>query len=238
MDILGLPYLLEWVVQSIGKYPEARPQGIAMRFDRILSLLPAFALPSAASPPRGQTKIPSRPDLKPAPFDTGSAFPCSLPRDHRKRCVVKPGIKEDRDDASRIKAALKECNNGGTIILDQSYQIRSPLDLTFLKHVDVVITGEIHFVAERREDVYYWAESSFKYEFQNQSVYWKWGGKDVNIYGDLSNELSVLDGHGQQFWEEIRTNKSVSAFTHSRLIAETRPCVLSYGGQCSSHLMV
>lgn len=92
------------------------------------------------------------------------------------------------------------------MVLDDSYLIASPLNLTFLKHIDVVITGEIHFDAS---DVYYWAENSFKYEFQNQSVYWKWGGEDVNIYGDLSREKSVIDGHGQAYWEEIQTNKSV-----------------------------
>jgi galacturan 1,4-alpha-galacturonidase len=32
----------------------------------------------------------------------------------------------------------------------------------------------------------------------------------VNIYGDLSREKSVIDGHGQPYWEEIQTNKSVS----------------------------
>lgn len=93
------------------------------------------------------------------------------------------------------------------MVLDQVYRVGSPLDLTFLRHVDVVITGEIHF---DDSDVYYWAENSFKYEFQNVTVFWKWGGEDVNIYGDLKNDQSVIDGHGQAYWEEIQTNKSVS----------------------------
>lgn len=93
------------------------------------------------------------------------------------------------------------------MVLDQVYRVGSPLDLTFLRHVDVVITGEIHF---DDSDVYYWAENSFKYEFQNVTVFWKWGGEDVHIYGHLKNDQSVIDGHGQAYWEEIQTNKSVS----------------------------
>ncbi|CRK19495.1 hypothetical protein BN1708_012652 [Verticillium longisporum] len=110
------------------------------------------------------------------------------------------------DDAPQILAAVKKCNNGGTVVLDKVYRIASPLDLTFLQHIDIIITGEIHFADE---DVYYWAENSFKYKFQNQSVFWKLGGEDVNIYGDLGNDQSVIDGHGQAYWEEIRTNKSL-----------------------------
>lgn len=152
------------------------------------------------------SKLPKRPDVKPTPYDSGTPMPCSPARDAGRYCYVKPGISEDRDDAAAILDAFHTCNDGGTIVLDSDYLIGSPLDLTFLKHIDVIITGEIHFDAS---DVYYWAEKSFKYEFQNQSVYWKWGGEDVNIYGDLSNEKSVLDGHGQAYWEAIQTNKSV-----------------------------
>lgn len=151
-------------------------------------------------------KLPKRPDVKPYPYDSGTPMPYSPARDAGRYCYVKPGISEDRDDAAAIFDAFHKCNDGGTIIFDRDYLIGSPLDLTFLRHIDVIITGEIHFDAS---DVYYWAENSFKYDFQNQSVYWKWGGEDVNIYGDLSNEKSVLDGHGQAYWEEIQTNKSV-----------------------------
>ncbi|EFQ32826.1 exopolygalacturonase [Colletotrichum graminicola] len=35
---------------------------------------------------------------------------------------------------------------------------------------------------------------SFKFVFQNQSVFWKLGSKDVNIYGDLGNDRSIMDG--------------------------------------------
>lgn len=153
------------------------------------------------------TSIPQRPSIEAAPYDTGRDQPCSPPRDEDRNCFVEPNCDDGEDDAPCILEAFHECNDGGTVVLDQVYQIGSPLDLWFLQHIDVVITGEIHF---DDRDVYYWAENSFKFDFQNQSTFWKWGGEDVNIYGDLGNDQSVIDGHGQPYWEEIQTNKSVS----------------------------
>lgn len=174
---------------------------------RLSSLFSVFALCASLAEASRKPQIPTRPVLTPAPYNSGKKFPHSAPRNKHKKCFVKPGKGRNRDDAARIKTAFKKCNNGGTVVLDKSYLVSSPLDLTFLKHVDAVITGEIHFNAK---DVYYWASNSFKYDFQNMSTFWKWGGKDVNIYGDLSNGKSVIDGHGQAYWEEIVTNKTVS----------------------------
>lgn len=177
-----------------------------MHFSKLCSVLPLCAALVAASPASKDPKLPARPVLTPAPYNSGKELPHSEPRKKDKKCFVKPGKDADRDDAARIKTALKKCNNGGTVVLDQSYLVSSPLDLTFLKHVDVVITGEVHFNAK---DVYYWASNSFKYDFQNMPTFWKWGGEDVNIYGDLSNGKSLIDGHGQAYWKEMVTNKTV-----------------------------
>ncbi|KAF2187158.1 glycoside hydrolase family 28 protein [Zopfia rhizophila CBS 207.26] len=176
-----------------------------MRCTWISSLAVTFAFLSAASATR-RVKIPERPNVIPGPFDAGRAMPYSPARDRKRYCYIEPGKGDKRDDAPRILKAIEKCNDGGTVVLDESYRIGSPLDLTFLKHIDVVITGEIHF---NDDDVYYWARNSFKYAFQNQSVFWKLGGEDVNIYGDLSNDKSVIDGHGQAYWEEIKTNKTL-----------------------------
>lgn len=181
---------------------------ITMQLKTISLTLSAVLVGLAASTPEKPQKhaIIPRPHLKAAPFDTGTPFPYSPPRHPKRRCFVEPGSNATRDDARAIHRAFRECNNGGTIVLDDVYHIASPLDLTFLKHVDVVLTGELHF---DDSDVYYWAENAFQYEFQNQSVFWKWGGEDVNIFGDLSKEGSLLDGHGEAFWKEVSTNKSM-----------------------------
>lgn len=169
------------------------------------AFLALFSLVSAM----GHAKIPSRPNVIPAPYNAGKAMPHSPPRDKGRYCHVKQGCNKDRDDAPHILHALQECNNGGTAVFDKSYLIGSPLDLTFLKHIDIVITGDIAF---DDFDVYYWDNNSFRYAFQNQTVFWKLGGKDVNIYGDLSLEegKSVIDGRGQAYWEELQINSAVS----------------------------
>lgn len=118
----------------------------------------------------------------------------STPRG-KKYCYAKPIKGKRRDDAKPILKAFKKYSKGGNVVLDKEYYIASPLDLTLLSHVDVVITGEIHF----KSDPYYWAENSFKIPYQNMSYFWKFGGNDINIYGDLSNGHSLLDGHGQDY---------------------------------------
>ncbi|KAK2040889.1 exopolygalacturonase [Colletotrichum somersetense] len=173
-----------------------------MQISPLIVLAASIGLSSSAA---AQSNIPKRPIVEPAPFNSGRAMPHSPPRDEGRYCYVKPSCTEGHDDAPKILRAFTECNGGGTVVLDKRYFVGSPLDLTFLEHIDVVITGEIHFAA----DPYYWAEHSFKFAFQNQSVFWKLGGKDVNIYGDLDNDWSVIDGHGQVYWEEIQTNKSL-----------------------------
>ncbi|KAJ3547875.1 hypothetical protein NM208_g1296 [Fusarium decemcellulare] len=170
-----------------------------------LLLVSAFGAALSSALGKGNHGLPKRPQIEVAPYNTGKAFPASPQRHHSKTCYVKPGHGSDVNDASRIYKAFKKCNHGGTIVLDKKYTVASPLDLTWLSHVDVVITGEVNF----KPDPYYWAENSFKFPFQNMSSFWKFGGEDINIYGDLSNEQSVLDGHGQAYWEEIQTNKTL-----------------------------
>lgn len=179
-----------------------------MHISNLLSAATLCALAtSVAGNPKPHNDLPKRPHVVAAPYGTGKAFPHSPPRSTKDLCYVKPTKGKKKDDSPRILKAFKKCNKGGTIVLDKNYTIASPLDLTWLSHVDVVITGEIHF----KSDPYYWAENSFKYDFQNMSSFWKIGGKDINIYGDLSNDQSVLDGHGQDYWKEYVTNKTVSA---------------------------
>ncbi|RGP81310.1 exopolygalacturonase [Fusarium longipes] len=159
-------------------------------------------LSSAATTSHG---LPKRPHVEAAPYGTGKAFPKSPSRSREDICYVKPGKGKNADDAPAILKAFKKCNKGGTIVLDQKYTIGSPLDLTWLAHVDVVITGQVDF----KSDPYYWAENSFKFGYQNMSSFWKWGGKDIHIYGDLNKGPSVLDGKGQDYWEEMAVNSTL-----------------------------
>ncbi|KAF5020078.1 hypothetical protein F66182_7920 [Fusarium sp. NRRL 66182] len=171
---------------------------------KFLSVAALCALLSSAAGNQSH-HLPERPHVEASPYGTGKSIPLSPPRSRNEYCHVQPGKGEDIDDAPRILEAFKKCNRGGTIVLDKKYTVASPLDLTWLAHVDVVITGEISFKA----DPYYWAANSFKFDFQNMSSFWKIGGRDIHIYGDLTNELSVLDGNGQAYWEEMAVNKTL-----------------------------
>ncbi|KAF5964144.1 exopolygalacturonase [Fusarium bulbicola] len=177
-----------------------------MLFNNLLSAVAVSALVSSVVGTSSRNSaLPKRPHVEAAPYGTGKAFPKSPARSRKDFCYVNAGKGKNVDDAPGILKAFKKCNKGGTIVLDQKYSIASPLDLTWLSHVDVIITGEVNF----KSDPYYWADHSFKYDFQNMSSFWKIGGKDINIYGDLTKGASLLDGHGQAYWEEMAVNKTL-----------------------------
>ncbi|OHF03443.1 polygalacturonase [Colletotrichum orchidophilum] len=167
---------------------------------------PHASAPHASAPHASATHAaaplaaaPQRPNIKPAPYHPSRAFPTSPPR--TKTCAVKPGT-NGSDDAAAILQAFKSCNNGGTIVLDASYTICSPLDLTFLNAVDVAITGTVKFC----DDIDYWLPRLFQYAFQQSVSFWKFGGKDVQIYG---NGKGTIDGNGQKWYDLFATNATL-----------------------------
>ena len=94
------------------------------------------------------------------------------------------------DDAPAILAAFRRCNRGGTVVLDAAYTLASPLDLTFLDGVDVALSGSVTF----SDDIPYWTAHVFRYAFQDQAAFWRFGGRDVHIFG---RGRGLLDGNGQ-----------------------------------------
>lgn len=156
----------------------------------------AAAIPAADVYPRNAI---ARPNIEPFPHNSGRARPYSPPR--TKSCSV-AALGDEKDDAPQILAAFQDCNNGGTIVLDQDYTIATALDLTFLDSVDVALSGSITFKA----DIDYWVENSFKYDFQLSTAFWKIGGKDVNIYG---GGVGFIDGNGQPWWDAFASNSSL-----------------------------
>jgi galacturan 1,4-alpha-galacturonidase len=152
------------------------------------------------SPNAGKPVI-ERPSIKAWPLHPGKPHADSPPRDPSKYCFVKPSCKSD-DDAANILKAFHDCNHGGTVVLDANYNIGSPLDLTFLDSVDVAISGTINFSG----DVDYWVEHSFKYAFQDSSAMWRFGGRDVNIYG---GGVGLINGNGQPWYDAFAANASL-----------------------------
>lgn len=151
--------------------------------------------------PNGGKPVIERPSVKAWPLSPGKPHAASPARDPDKYCFVKPSCKSD-DDAGNILKAFRNCNHGGTVVLDANYNIGSPLDLTFLDSVDVAISGTITFSG----DVNYWVEHSFKYAYQVSSAMWRFGGRDVNIYG---GGLGLIDGNGQPWYDAFAANASL-----------------------------
>lgn len=158
----------------------------------------ALALPATTLSPQGDPL--RRPDIKPWPHSPRYSFPPSPAR--TKTCKVASNGSRDEDDAPQILEAFHDCNNGGTVVLDANYTIASPLDLTFLESVDVAISGTINFSG----DVDYWIANSFKYVYQASSAMWRFGGKDVNIYG---NGMGLINGNGQPWYGRFAQNATL-----------------------------
>jgi galacturan 1,4-alpha-galacturonidase len=168
------------------------------------SLLSIASLAASASAvvysPNGGKPVIERPSIKAWPLQPGKPHAAS-PRDPDKYCFVKPSCKSD-DDAPNILKAFRDCNHGGTVVLDANYTIGSPLDLTFLDSIDVAISGTINFSG----DVDYWVEHSFKYAYQDSSAMWRFGGKDVNIFG---NGLGLINGNGQPWYDAFAADATL-----------------------------
>ncbi|XPT03690.1 Galacturonan 1,4-alpha-galacturonidase [Ascochyta lentis] len=145
------------------------------------------------------SKAPTRPQITADPLQPSKAFPVSPPR--HQTCFVEPS-KKGGDDARSILNAFKKCNNGGTIVLNQQYTICTPLDLRFLKHVDVALTGTVKFC----DDINHWLPRTFQFPFQDGSSWWLWGGEDINLYG---LGTGTIDGNGQAWYDAHAANSSV-----------------------------
>ncbi|KUL87824.1 hypothetical protein ZTR_03139 [Talaromyces verruculosus] len=105
-----------------------------------------------------------------------------------------------QDDSEYILAALRACNNGGKVVFDKDYTIGTALDIQWLKHIDLDITGTIQFT----NDTNYWINNAFQIVFQNSTTFFKLGGEDVNIYGG-----GTIDGNGQVWYDLFAVNATL-----------------------------
>ncbi|KAF4822991.1 putative exopolygalacturonase B [Colletotrichum tropicale] len=114
----------------------------------------------------------------------------------RKTVEIRASRNDTDDVSEEFRKGLQDANNGGTLYLPKgkTFVIAKALDLTFLNDVHVRLEGEIKFT----DDVAYWQENAFEHPFQKSIMFWKWGGKDIKIYGD-----GVINGQGQRWWNEF-----------------------------------
>ncbi|KAK3390100.1 exo-polygalacturonase [Podospora didyma] len=124
------------------------------------------------------------------PYQLQARRPC------RKIVKIRASANDTDDVADEFLQGLHDANYGGTLQLSkgQTFVIGKPLDLTFLDNVHVHLDGEIKFT----NNTPYWQANAFRHPFQNSIMFWKWGGKDIKIFGE-----GVLNGNGQRWWNEF-----------------------------------
>ena len=162
-----------------------------------LALVAHTASSLATSPRSADVSTIVRPKVLPSPHGYGKPPHVSPPRD--RFCFVVPKG-DGRDDADGILETIHRCNNGGTVVFDGNYTIGSPLDLTFLKHIDIALLGTINFDT----DLPYWEGHWYEFTYQEGRTWWKWGGEDVNIFGG-----GTINGNGQPWWDANVGNSSL-----------------------------
>ncbi|KAG8622872.1 hypothetical protein KVT40_009383 [Elsinoe batatas] len=116
-----------------------------------------------------------------------SATPHELEK--RATCTVSSGGTASFDDGPAIAKAVKDCGNGGVIMLSAGtqYMLRSPLDLTGCSGCDVQLEGTI----KASDDVAYWNGKGFMIRINGWT-----NGKFRSLKGS-----GVIDGNGQAAWD-------------------------------------
>ncbi|KAL3471231.1 pectin lyase fold/virulence factor [Aspergillus californicus] len=119
------------------------------------------------------------------------------PHHRDRRTVTIRSSRNDTDDISDdFLWGIRRANHGGKLLLmkGKKYVIGKKLDLTFLDNIEVQLDGELMFT----DDVPYWQENHFYYDFQKSITFWRWGGRDVKIFGK-----GLLNGNGQRWYNEF-----------------------------------
>ncbi|EPE28796.1 Pectin lyase-like protein [Glarea lozoyensis ATCC 20868] len=112
----------------------------------------------------------------------------------RRKIYIRPSRNAKDDISVDLLRGLKQANHGGTLVLPkgQTFVIGKKLDLTFLNNVELNLEGEILFT----DDIKYWQSNYYYHPFQKSISYWKWGGKDIRIWGN-----GTLNGNGQAWYD-------------------------------------
>lgn len=167
---------------------------IKSRSYSLLSTILLSSLSNLSSAMKIPSSIFSRPEIIISPLQPSkphlTTTTLSTPRN--RTCYVS-SLGSGRDDSPALLSAIKSCNNGGVVVLNETlYTISTALDIKSLQSIDFNISGTIQFFS----NITYWTANSFQYKFQNSSAFWQWSGKDINWYGG-----GTFDGNGQVWWD-------------------------------------
>ncbi|KAM0155250.1 hypothetical protein ACHAQE_006850 [Botrytis cinerea] len=169
----------------------------------VLSALLLSSFPNLSSCAETVSSSLSRPEIIVAPIQPAKAHlaTTALSTPRNRTCHVS-SLGSGRDDSPALLAAIKSCNNGGVVQLNETlYTISTALDIKSLQSIDFNISGTIQFSS----NITYWTANSFKYVFQNSSSFWQWSGNDINWYGG-----GTIDGNGQPWWDAFAKDSTLA----------------------------
>lgn len=123
---------------------------------------------------------------------------CQYGQYYKNTCVVQP--QGNADAAPAIEEAFARCGHnpngrGKVVFLNETYNIKSFMNTTYLKNVDIDHQGTLLWST----DIKYWLNASQPVGYQNQSSAWWFGGDGIHWYG---HGYGTLDGNGQVCFSE------------------------------------
>lgn len=109
-------------------------------------------------------------------------------------CTVLP-VGGDSDDVPNILEAVESCGNGGTISLPAGnvYNINQRMT-THLEGATLELGGTLLF----SDDIDYWTENAYRFDYQDQSTAWRITGSDYVVDG--GPDMGGVDGNGQAWY--------------------------------------
>ncbi|KAF2740072.1 pectin lyase-like protein [Polyplosphaeria fusca] len=122
-------------------------------------------------------------------------------RSRRATCTAAAQGWETLDDVPAINAAIAECGpTGGTILLDSqnSYSIRSRIDLTSCKQCELQIESQLHVTLNDFD--FWWAQGSI----------FRIAGVDGLTIRSLTGK-GLIDGHAQPFYNRPVKTRTLNA---------------------------
>ena len=114
-------------------------------------------------------------------------------KDGGKVCSVIPRG-QNQDDVPNILHAVEECGHvpGGRIVLPSPYVYRINQRMTtHLENSKLEIGGTLLF----DNDISYWVNNSYRFNYQHQSTAWRITGHDYEVDGGAN--MGGIDGNGQ-----------------------------------------
>lgn len=119
---------------------------------------------------------------------------------HGHTCTVTP-LGNGQDDVPNILAAVDKCGRvpGGKVVLPYPYVYRINQRMTTqLENATLEIGGTLLF----SDDITYWVNNAYRFDFQNQSTAWRVTGHDYVVDG--GPHMGGIDGNGQLWYTWAR----------------------------------